>query len=239
MTMDNRRRRRMISSLVVVALATSACAGSDPDGQAGGAVVAQAELALPVETLEDWRTYGMRLATVTVVAEQRGNATPIVDELGEGPIGRTVTLDIDDPLWTDTTSWGRDLPTPSTLTIETEGWVVGESGERPMSTAGFARLEVGHEYLVMLSQAPENQATGSDAHTWALMAQLGIVDGRVVSPGHSRLADTLEGKTPNEVADLLDAETVERRDGNAYEELPPYERAIAIATGHVPSGIEE
>jgi hypothetical protein len=204
----------------------TSCA-AEPTTGGSSPVVLEALTIFPAGTIADWRTYGMRLITGTVTRsdEQTEEAFP---GSGEGTIGRTLTVEVHETLWVDAGSWGSDLKTPSVLSIEAEGWILGEGGKRPAAFPNSTRLEVGDDYLLLLSRVPVDRS--SEAQMWIVMdttTQLRIVDGTVETPEGHPLSGVLDGRTPTQIGDLL-ASTAPDPGAADVMDLPPVERVTEV-----------
>ncbi|MGI8578380.1 MAG: hypothetical protein ACR2KG_10815 [Nocardioidaceae bacterium] len=87
---------------------------STPPGPALG----EAAEALPSDTATDWVTYADHLVTVHVTGVADDGPSQQELAAGEGLIGRTVTMQVDEKLWSRTGS--PELP--ETLTWNESGW---------------------------------------------------------------------------------------------------------------------
>lgn len=192
----------------------------------------QSDHALPSSSLSDWRTYGMRLVSATVLGEDALPIEPAFEEVGEGSIGRTVDLRIDDVHWSADDTWGRSVDLPSELTLVTEGWIFGEFGQRPIRDAGGSRLEVGGTYVLLLTQMSPDVTSNVTGEPWTILlphGALALVDGKVEVPPDNPLADELDSRTPEEIAEMLTSSKV-LPSAEPYLQLPPFDRYLA-ATG--------
>lgn len=105
---------------------------------------------LPSITASDWVTYADHVVVVEAVSEQV--ISPDAEELerGEGIIGRTVTLSIEEVLWSRE---GAPKAAHATWNYSALGWHFSEGDTEnavPMALHGFPRVELGHEYVMAI-----------------------------------------------------------------------------------------
>ena len=81
-----------IAMVTLVTLLVAAC-GSSRDEMI---VAASSSSVVPMETLEDWVTYGDHLVELTVLDERRIPPTEEEMQRGEGTIGRRITVKVND-----------------------------------------------------------------------------------------------------------------------------------------------
>ncbi|MFB9661298.1 hypothetical protein ACFQS3_01110 [Glycomyces mayteni] len=112
-------------------------------------LLAQGSDHLPSITAADWVTYADHVIVVEAVAEEA--IEPEAEELdrGEGIIGRTVSLVVEDVLWSRE---GAPQAAPETWEYSALGWHFNAEAEDPIEMAldGFPRVEVGHQYVMAI-----------------------------------------------------------------------------------------
>ncbi|MGW1024171.1 hypothetical protein ACWD4J_10690 [Streptomyces sp. NPDC002577] len=133
----------MVASTVVLAAA--------PDGPRSGQniILGQGSDHLPSETASDWVTYADHVVVVTVAGEQEIPPTELEVARGEGVIGRELTLEIEQVLWS------RDgaPQAPSTWNYSAVGYEFkdGDTSNRTkMALAERPRVESGHQYVMAM-----------------------------------------------------------------------------------------
>lgn len=165
----------MVAASAAVGIAVAALAAPDetvPPESAPDFIMAEGVDHLPSETAADWITYADHVVVVTAVEEETLPPAPIEIERGEGLLARTVTLRIDQVLWS---SESAAQPAPET-------WVYGAVGSQftrgdvedptPIALAHRPRVEVGHSY-VMAMRWEAAQCSEGDATTPAQWRGLG------------------------------------------------------------------
>jgi hypothetical protein len=214
-------RPAVSAALCALSLALAACGGGSSPS-ASSVVVGEGSDRFPSETLVDWASYADQLSVVTVVDESEITPPSEVVELGEGYIGRTVTLRIEQTVWSR-----KGGPTArGTIRTTVQGWVLQDGVRRPFAVAGGPRLEVGGRYL-----APLLRVTGNDWITLSTGATLPL-DGDVATTagvaGHpSPVGEAMRGKSIADVAELL-ATTPADPIAAKYAQLEPDERLKAV-----------
>jgi hypothetical protein len=101
-------------------------------------------------TAEDWATYADHVLVVTVADEVRHRASAGEIERGEGMIGRTVKLTVDQVLWS---APDAPHPAPVELDLSAAGWVFddeGRAGGVEFVLRRSSRLNKGHTYVKAL-----------------------------------------------------------------------------------------
>jgi hypothetical protein len=104
----------------------------------------------PSTTAEDWVTYADHVIVVEAVSEAPIAPTEEELERGEGIIGRTVSLTIEDVLWSRE---GAPRAAPETWDYNALGWHFSEGDTEnavEMALADFPRVEVGHQYVMAI-----------------------------------------------------------------------------------------
>lgn len=132
------------------------CATAEQSEQRQGVVLGDGRDRTASRTVSDWVTYGDHVLVVTVVGEIRHPASPKELERGEGMLGRTVTLRVDNVLWSAPDA-PQSAPT-TTLNDAAAGWVFNDNnGEGTVDFAlrHFSRLEVGHTYIRAIEWADD------------------------------------------------------------------------------------
>ena len=140
------------ASAVGIAVAALAAPAADPGGQAAAeeVVLGQGSDLFPSVTAADWVTYADHVIVVEAVSEEAIAPTAEELERGEGVIGRTVALSIEEVLWSR-----EDAPVaaPSTWAYSALGWHFNEGDTTDvveMALADFPRVEVGHQYVMAI-----------------------------------------------------------------------------------------
>ncbi|MEU6248613.1 hypothetical protein [Glycomyces sp. NPDC047010] len=135
------------TGIAVAALGAPAADETAPETEE--ILLAQGSDHLPSITAADWVTYADHVIVVEAVAEEA--VEPEAEELdrGEGIIGRTVSLTIEDVLWSRE---GAPQAAPETWEYSALGWHFNAEAEDPIEMAldGFPRVEVGHRYVMAI-----------------------------------------------------------------------------------------
>lgn len=217
---------------------------SSPNGEVGkgeappratgvDTVAAVADALIPSSSFQDWVTFADAVVVVDAFAEDEMEPAKEVEEVGEGMIGRVVTVRLVEVLWTRS---GAYRP-PEQFAFKTAGWAFNAEGRRPMSFDGGARIEVGQRYLMPLVDydaaiwtLPDDTGWGPLDWGWAYR----FVDGTVRVEERQRtqeLASELDGRTGPEVAHTL-TETKPLPE----EERIAFLQAVAREMGVAPAG---
>ncbi|MFG3342510.1 hypothetical protein [Glycomyces sp. NPDC048151] len=115
-----------------------------------GVVMVEGADHLPSETAADWVTYADHVVVVNAVAETAVPPTQIELDRGEGLIGRTVTLEIAEVLWSREGSL-MEAPTTWEYTAIGAQFVEGDtSAPLEMALHERPRVEVGHTYVMAI-----------------------------------------------------------------------------------------
>jgi len=149
------------------------------------------------DDLADVVMFTDHFAVVTVVAEREWNRDNLRGDPLEGSIGRVVAMVTTDVAWTR--PGAPALPT----SFDTSGdaWALKDGVKRPLVFSGLWR-EVGQTYAVALTES----ATGFDWYQTAAGAAWPLdAEGRLTTPCREAVAVELAGRTPGEVAALLEA----------------------------------
>lgn len=118
-------------------------------------------------TVSDWVTYADHVLVVTVVDETRHEPSRIEIERGEGLIGRSVTLRVDEVLWS-----APDSPQPApatTLTLPAAGWVFNNNngtGTVKFVLRNSSRLDDGHTYVKAIEWMDDPCSDEPDQGKW-------------------------------------------------------------------------
>ena len=207
----------LLCALSLAALA--ACGGSTPSASL---VVGEGSDRFPSETLSDVSSYADQLSVVTVVDESEIAPPSEVVERGEGYVGRTVTLRIEQTVWKR-----KGGPTArGTIRTTVQGWVLQDGVRRPFAVAGGPRLELGGRYLAPLLRVSGNEwITLSSGATLPLEGDVATTAG--VAGHASPIGEAMQGKSVSDVADLL-ARTPADPVAAKYAHLEPDERLKAV-----------
>lgn len=186
----------------------SACAPADTEP---GVVTAEGAEAVPSRTATDWVTYGDHLVVIDVKSEERLEATKEEVERGEGFIGREVTVELGDPLWTRPT-YQELSELPTRLAIANGGWVFHGKEEQRWEVENQVRLTPGSQYLAMLTYGDTSIAggDGSDGPSWFTLDVVPLTTDDTVAdtgadPASYPMRRSLVGLTSKEVAATLKA----------------------------------
>ncbi|MGW5875728.1 hypothetical protein ACWFMI_04115 [Nocardiopsis terrae] len=110
---------------------------------------AHASYRRPSLTAQDWVTFADHVIQVRAVSEEEVPPEPIEIERGEGLIGRVVTLDVEQVLWS-----ADDAPRPAPKTYDYPAWgytfTGGVENRRIMGVQDQPRVEVGHSYVIAI-----------------------------------------------------------------------------------------
>ncbi|HEY1094652.1 MAG TPA: hypothetical protein VGE61_08100 [Glycomyces sp.] len=151
------------ASATGIAVAALAAPASDRTAPEPGVVLAHGSDHLPSVTAADWVTYADHVIVVEAVAEQAIEPSAEELERGEGIIGRTVTLAVEDVLWSRD---GAPQAAPASWEFSAAGWTFTEGdleGAREMALADFPRVEVGHQYVMAIRWEPAVCTEGGDS----------------------------------------------------------------------------
>lgn len=231
--------------LAASCLLFASCAGETTPVTVAG----NEQKALPVETLEDWVTYGDRLVVVEATSE---SASPISEEernRGEGYSARQVTMQILSTHWSSSeTERTRSLTTPQKVTTANGGSLVNGKTRKPVRFDGETYARVGQQYLALVTYSaialtvdPETRAVSSfEEPSWTVGALLPLENGRVApvedtANGESPARAKLTTLTPEASGDLLD-DTDPDLAAAKYAYLDPVARYqnVALDTGSSP-----
>jgi hypothetical protein len=136
------------SATGIAVAAIAAPASDDRSAPEPETLLAHGSDYLPSVTASDWVTFADHVIVVEAVAEAA--VPPAASELerGEGIIGRTVTLEVEDVLWSRE---GAPTAAPETWAYPAAGWHFDEGEPEDaveMALEDFPRVEVGHRYVM-------------------------------------------------------------------------------------------
>ncbi|WP_150236552.1 hypothetical protein [Nocardiopsis quinghaiensis] len=101
------------------------------------------------ESAQDWVTHADHVILARAVDEVVHEPLPIEVERGEGMVGRTVTLEVKEVLWS-----APDPAQPAPTTYEYPAWGFvfngGVDNMTPIGTQDEPRVEVGHDYVIAI-----------------------------------------------------------------------------------------
>jgi hypothetical protein len=143
-----------VASVTGIAVAALAAPAADPDDRPAAAsqevLLGEGADNLPSITASDWVTYADHVIVVEAVSEEV--IAPDAEEIerGEGVIGRTVTLTVEDVLWSRE---GATHAAPATWEYSALGWhfTDGDMADPvKLALSEFPRVEVGHQYVMAI-----------------------------------------------------------------------------------------
>lgn len=211
--------RRLISLALLTGVASLAVfAMVERDGSPEARVVhGTSHARWPNQTLSDWVGFADHVAVARVAGESRLPLRAAVTQVGEGYVGRTITLDVESTLW----SREGAAAAPTSAEVMTDGWWYDEGNFVPYSDVGSHRPAVNDRLVVGLLRTKD--------HGWALLTTgIPVTDSRVTpDAGQDGVARALDGANLDEAAGLFAAARpapAARR--NAH--LDPDARALAV-----------
>lgn len=191
--------RSILVLAVLIALAgcslTHPAQPQQPISESGATIV-------PLETKQDWVTYGDVLMAFRVTSEKEIPPSKEEVDRGEGTITRQVTAQQSegDVLWTRP-SRSSDQPLPvSTWTIADGGWIFHGNDRQPLTVAGREPLTVGGEYIAIRTFA---RIGGDDTREWFSMQYLPVQDARIHFSDTSVLIPDLKSVQDLSVTDFI------------------------------------
>jgi hypothetical protein len=142
-----------VASVTGIALAALAAPAADPDRTAAASeevLLGEGTDNLPSVTASDWVTYADHVIVVEAVSE--ASIPPSAEEIerGEGVIGRTVALTVEDVLWSRE---GAPRAAPASWNYSALGWhfTDGDTADPvKLALSEFPRVEVGHQYVMAI-----------------------------------------------------------------------------------------
>jgi hypothetical protein len=126
---------------------TASGAGARPERQV---VMAHGDDRLPSVTATDWVTYADHVVVVTAASERISEPAQTDLQRGEGLLGRTVRLQVEDVLWSRD---GAPQPAPESWDYSAAGSVFTDGAVAepvPMALHDRPRVEVGHRYIMAI-----------------------------------------------------------------------------------------
>ncbi|MFE5212284.1 hypothetical protein [Streptomyces sp. NPDC056600] len=158
-------RVKLISALAGVAALGAAAfispLAADDRPERPDVILAQGKDGLPNSSPVDWVSYGDQVAVVDVTSEAEIPASAEEVAAGEGYIGRRITLDVGETVWSR-----PGAPTlPSTLSLVVDGWSFQGATRTPIALEQSSRLEPGHTYVLSLAKLSDGtwSALGSQS----------------------------------------------------------------------------
>lgn len=147
------------TGVVAVALSGSGHPVPEPDTEPDIMVVHGADH-LPSTTASDWATYADHVVVVEAVAEQTLAPAQVEIDRGEGLIGRTVTLEVAEVLWS---SESAPQPPPKAWEYSAAGSMFKNGDVDDTTAVAVAerpRVEVGHSYVMAIRWEPAQCSEG-------------------------------------------------------------------------------
>jgi hypothetical protein len=147
-----------VASVTGIALAALAAPAADPEDPTAAAsqevLLGEGTDNLPSVTASDWVTYADHVIVVEAVSE--ASIAPGAEEIerGEGVIGRTVALTVEDVLWSRD---GAPRAAPASWNYSALGWhfTDGDTADPvKLALSEFPRVEVGHQYVMAIRWQP-------------------------------------------------------------------------------------
>lgn len=218
------RYRRLALMIPVVALVAAGCAGPDDPNTIVGHGVDR----FPSESLTDWVSYANHVSVFTVVDERQLAMGEHEEEHGEGMVGRSVTVRIEETLW----QHERTQRIDQEFSYATDGWILKEGDTHPFALAGGTRVEVGERYLAAWVHTAEDGWFPLASSTIMPVASAGL-------PTRSAHGNTmpangaLVGLSLAQVSTLLD-QTSPDPVAAQYADLPPEPRLNAVLLSELP-----
>lgn len=150
-------RGTRIPAAIAAAITLSALiAGCSSFGGLGtpAVIVGDAQDAYPTATAGDWVTYADHVFIVTPTHVTETTPGQAAVDAGEGTIGRTITLKVEEVLWS---AESPAKAAPDTLDVTTIGWEFTDGdtdNRREMALDDQPRVEPGHTYIVAMRWKP-------------------------------------------------------------------------------------
>ncbi|MEU4098028.1 hypothetical protein [Streptomyces sp. NPDC026673] len=113
----------------------------------------------PNSTAADWVSYADHVVVATATSEKAVPPAQSEIDRGEGLVGRSVEMRVDQVLWSRA---GTEHPAPRTYTRQSAGWVFeGEPTNRhKYALRDQPRIEPGHSYVIALHWEPAKCSKG-------------------------------------------------------------------------------
>jgi hypothetical protein len=187
-------RRLHIAISLAAALALAGCG----EAATPTSITASGSDRLPSSSMRDWVSYSDHVAVFSVTAEQEIAPTPEEIAIGEGLVGRRVTIEIERVLW----SAPKAPVLPTTFDTTTYGWALVEGAKVELVPDDGPRLTVGGRYL-----APLVLFEDAERSEWATMTSSSELplDGSRIAGGDwdSTMKDMLTGRSVDETAAIV------------------------------------
>jgi hypothetical protein len=139
-----------VTGIAVAAIATPATGFDTQAATEPGVMLGHGSDHLPSVTAADWVTYADHVVVVEALSEEALAPTAEDLERGEGIIGRTVALSIEEVLWSRE---GAAVAAPATWEYSGLGWHFDEGDVTDtveMALHDLPRVEVGHRYVMAI-----------------------------------------------------------------------------------------
>ncbi|GAA2149889.1 hypothetical protein [Glycomyces algeriensis] len=139
-----------VTGIAVAAIATPATGLDTQAATEPGVMLGHGSDHLPSVTAADWVTYADHVVVVEALSEEVLAPTAEDLERGEGIIGRTVALSIEEVLWSRE---GAAVAAPATWEYSGLGWHFDEGDVTDtveMALHDLPRVEVGHRYVMAI-----------------------------------------------------------------------------------------
>jgi hypothetical protein len=139
-----------VTGIAIAAFATPAPGTADQGASEPAVMLGYGSDHLPNVTATDWVTYADHVIVVEAVAEEALEPSAAELERGEGFIGRTVTLSVEEVLWSRE---GAPVAAPATWEYPGLGWHFKDGDTTStveMALSEFPRVEVGHQYVMAI-----------------------------------------------------------------------------------------
>lgn len=161
-------RDAAVAAAIILSATVAGCGSGRP-----GVVIGEGQDAYPTVTADDWVTYADHVfvvtpANITETEPRRADA-----DADEGTIGREITLDVEDVLWS---AKNPAKAVPEQLDVTTVGWEFTDGdtdNRREIALGDQPRLETGHTYIVAMKWTPAWCEPGDDDYTPANWSGLG------------------------------------------------------------------
>lgn len=204
------RRAAVLTAGAFLLSGTTTGCSSDAvtDGGSAPCETASMDPALPIDTARDRVTYADHLAIVHWLSEKEFRRIPDGGDPQQGEITRSVTVRVDDVLW----SRKRAPELPDEFSYFAWGWTYDGDHRTEASPWGFPRVEEGHTYVMPIARF-------SDPHgrhpRWSPFADSGVLpyddgvlgEGETTACAHPAWAPVAQravGKGVHALADMLD-----------------------------------
>ncbi len=197
-------------------LVSSAAAGCSSDPAEAGTEedfsscdTANMDPSLPTSTARDWVTYADHLAIVHWVSEKELETIPDDGDPEQGEIQRSVTIGVDDVLW----SRPQAPALPDEITYFAWGWTYDGDERTELGPWGFPRIEEGHTYVMPIVRYTDPDGAHSRWGPFASDGTLPYDDGvlgegettNCAHPQWAPVAQKVIGQDAQALADVLDS----------------------------------